>query len=453
MPTKPQLNPSTNLDIEYIFNDTCNFVSDLIGDDWLYKWIPNTPVFISAQTGKGKNYFIQNVMVPKILEYNRRHRPINNILILSNRIALNQQNKLKLAQIIDKYSINSISYVNKLNELTINQINEFYDFGAVKISSYHQLLKNNLLNEDYAFVIIDECHFFIQDSVFNADTDTILKNIISKQKNSIHVYMSATLDEIFPIILSKYIKKKSSVCPYYIRPPYAPIYTLNPIDCIPKNTLPFYYKINSKNIRFKYTDEYTDTAYFYDEMGCQIVPYYYPYAVIYDIEPNYDYIKTHVLSYNKDSLIEKISSNHNKDSKWLIFVKSKKDGEYLQEKLSQKNISVEFISSESKNSTNTAYQQIIKKCKFDTDVLISTAVIDNGVNLFDISIKNIVISIFDYTSFIQMLGRIRPLDNQKINLYLLDFPIYKLKEEFNKFKLYLIYITYFYLKYNTNNKT
>lgn len=432
MPTKPQLNPSTNLDIEYIFNDTCNFVSDLIGDDWLYKWIPNTPVFISAQTGKGKNYFIQNVMVPKILEYNRRHRPINNILILSNRIALNQQNKLKLAQIIDKYSINSISYVNKLNELTINQINEFYDFGAVKISSYHQLLKNNLLNEDYAFVIIDECHFFIQDSVFNADTTNILKNIISKQKNSIHVYMSATLDEIFPIILPMYIKKKSSFCPYYIHSPYAPICTLDLIDCIPENTLPFYYKINYKNIEFKYTDEYTDTAYFYDEMGCQIVPYYYPYAVIYDIEPNYDYIKTHILSHNKDSLIEKISSNHNKDSKWLIFVKSKKDGEYLQEKLSKKNISVEFISSESKNSTNTAYQQIIKECKFNTDVLISTAVIDNGVNLFDINIKNIVISIFDYTSFIQMLGRIRPLDNQKINLYLLDFHIYKLKEEFNR---------------------
>ncbi|MDY3874309.1 MAG: DEAD/DEAH box helicase family protein [Megamonas funiformis] len=438
MPTKPQLNPSTNLDIEYIFNDTCNFVSDLIGDDWLYKWIPNTPIFISAQTGKGKNYFIQNVMVPKILEYNRRHRPINNILILSNRIALNQQNKLKLAQIIDKYSINSISYVNKLNELTINQINEFYDFGAVKISSYHQLLKNNLLNEDYSFVIIDECHFFIQDSVFNADTTNILKNIISKQKNSIHVYMSATLDEIFPIILPMYIKKKITSFPYDISTSIASNETLYLLNSTFRKALPFYYKINYKNIEFKYTDEYTDTAYFYDEMGRRIVPYYHPYAVIYDIEPNYDYIKTHVLSHNKDSLIEKISSNHNKDSKWLIFVKSKRDGEYLQEKLSQKNISVEFISSESKNSTNTAYQQIIKECKFDTDVLISTAVIDNGVNLFDINIKNIVISIFDYTSFIQMLGRIRPLNNQKINLYLLDFTIYKLKEEFTR-NLYNIY--------------
>jgi len=438
MPTKPQLNPSTNLDIEYIFNDTCNFVSDLIGDDWLYKWIPNTPIFISAQTGKGKNYFIQNVMVPKILEYNRRHRPINNILILSNRIALNQQNKLKLAQIIDKYSINSISYVNKLNELTINQINEFYDFGAVKISSYHQLLKNNLLNEDYSFVIIDECHFFIQDSVFNADTTNILKNIISKQKNSIHVYMSATLDEIFPIILPMYIKKKITSFPYDISTSIASNETLYLLNSTFRKALPFYYKINYKNIEFKYTNEYTDTAYFYDEMGRQIVPYYHPYAVIYDIEPNYDYIKTHVLSHNKDSLIEKISSNHNKDSKWLIFVKSKRDGEYLQEKLSQKNISVEFISSESKNSTNTAYQQIIKECKFDTDVLISTAVIDNGVNLFDINIKNIVISIFDYTSFIQMLGRIRPLNNQKINLYLLDFTIYKLKEEFTR-NLYNIY--------------
>lgn len=425
---------SKQKNIAYIFNDHVQYVSDAIGTDWLYKWTPNVPVIISAQTGRGKNFFIQNTIVPEILKHNRQNNDNQQILILSNRIALNHQNKIELAKIIDKYSNYNYSYENKLNKLTDEQLNDFFDFGSIKISSYHQLLSNNLLNDDYAFVIIDECHFFTQDSLFNADTSKILDDIINKCENSIRIYMSATLDDVLPVILKKDIPEKFEENPYKFfcqKPPNLYYKNFLLTNTIPKNILPFSDKINIQSIMINY-NYYMNLIKFYDEQQNEITPYYNYTAIIYDLEPNYSYIKTHLIKNNDNALVDKISHTHNKDSKWIIFVKSKKEGKTLKEKLNQKQISSEFISSESKTESNTAYQQIIKESKFDVEVLISTAVIDNGVNIKDKAVKNIAISVFDYTSFIQMLGRVRPIEEQKINLYLFDFPINKIEETINK---------------------
>lgn len=425
---------SKQKNIAYIFNDHVQYVSDAIGTDWLYKWTPNVPVIISAQTGRGKNFFIQNTIVPEILKHNRQNNDNQQILILSNRIALNHQNKIELAKIIDKYSNYNYSYENKLNKLTDEQLNDFFDFGSIKISSYHQLLSNNLLNDDYAFVIIDECHFFTQDSLFNADTSKILDDIINKCENSIRIYMSATLDDVLPVIFKKDIPEKFEENPYKFfcqKPPNLYYKNFLLTNTIPKNILPFSDKINIQSIMINY-NYYMNLIKFYDEQQNEITPYYNYTAIIYDLEPNYSYIKTHLIKNNDNALVDKISHTHNKDSKWIIFVKSKKEGKTLKEKLNQKQISSEFISSESKTESNTAYQQIIKESKFDVEVLISTAVIDNGVNIKDKAVKNIAISVFDYTSFIQMLGRVRPIEEQKINLYLFDFPINKIEETINK---------------------
>ena len=416
--------------IKYIFDNNIQYISDLIGTDWLYKWTPNVPIFISAQTGRGKNYFIQNTMIPEILKHNRQCNDNKKILVLSNRIALNHQNKIELAKIIDIYLNNNKFYENTLQRLTDEQINTFNNFGNVLISSYHQLLNNNLLDDNYAFVILDECHFFTQDSLFNADTSKILDAIIDKCKDSIRVYLSATLNDVLPIILRKDIFREFKYSPYTIYTyEYSPNYTFDLMHFAKNNgVLPF----NYDKIWFDCRYSTYISAKFYDEQQNEITPYYDNIAVVYDLEPNYSYIKTHLIKNNNDALIDKISHTHSKDSKWIIFVKSKKEGETLKEKLYQKQISSEFISSESKTKSNTAYQQIIKECKFDVEVLISTAVIDNGVNIKDKAVKNIAISIFDYTSFIQMLGRIRPTEGQEINLYLFDFSINKIEQNINK---------------------
>jgi len=60
------------------------------------KWEPNQPVFISAQTGQGKNYFVENTLLPYVKELNRKKHTDQKVLILSNRIALRLQTENRI---------------------------------------------------------------------------------------------------------------------------------------------------------------------------------------------------------------------------------------------------------------------------------------------------------------------------------------------------------------------
>ena len=67
--------------------------------------------------------------------------------------------------------------------------------------------------------------------------------------------------------------------------------------------------------------------------------------------------------------------------------------------------------------------------KFSPQVLISTSVLDNGINIKDRTVKNVVVDVFDKTEMIQMLGRIRVEQGQTINLYLRNYSV----EDIRKF--------------------
>jgi len=47
------------------------------------RWEPSQPVFISAQTGQGKNYFIEHTLIPYVKELNYTYRTKLKVLILS----------------------------------------------------------------------------------------------------------------------------------------------------------------------------------------------------------------------------------------------------------------------------------------------------------------------------------------------------------------------------------
>lgn len=455
--------------VKYIFKENPSnktvHVSELIGDDWFYKWVPSTPIFISAQTGTGKNYFVQNELIPKILEHNRQNNDNRQILVLSNRVALNYQNKLALAKIIDRYSGNSKqSYVKQLEKLTDEQFNNFSNFGFVKISSYHQLLSKKSLNQHFDFVVIDECHFFTQDSTFNADTKDILNFIINQYQNAVRIYISATLDDVLPVILEmdnnytvpdnvqylsydRYIishdKKYYSYCSPNVPERYSPFSVkINPQAIVFENSY-----LTMSNFSPNFIPEWTDGQ-IVNAQNELIKPFWNIPAVIYDLEPNYDYIQTHIISKNNDlqkNLIDTIITNKDNKSKWIVFIKSKELGENIETALKNKKISTSFIYSNTKDSE--PYKQIIKNETFgNTQVLITTAVIDNGVNIKDSTVTNIIISIFDYVSFIQMLGRIRRKPDTNINLYLYDYPINSLRTDYkNNYKKLLIRLTFEHL--------
>lgn len=427
--------------VHYIYKEYTNnyHVTDLIDNDWECKWVPSTPVFISAQTGTGKNYFVQNILVPAILEYNRKNPDKKeNILILSNRVALNRQNKLALVKIIDQYTDRSEQkYAPILNDLIDKKIDDYHDFGAVKISSYQQLLSKNLLSvqNDYSFVIIDECHFFVNDSTFNCDTEKILDAIIANTKSAVRVYMSATLDDvIYPILLKeKYIqpqrqiynepfgKGKSVYCTGNIHY-FHHFYDNNTKGIVDEVTRNFWLEENADYLSIKY-----------DYKGQRIEPFFNYRAVIYDIERNYDYIKlikelgdsnSASIEQKYANLLQEICNTHN-DDKWIIFVSSKKEGNLLAEYLNKTpNTQAAFICAETKNNNVgcfDTYQNIVKKEKFNKRILISTAVIDNGINIKDDAIKHIAIFNLDRVSFLQMLGRLRKSKQTAITLYIVKY--------------------------------
>ena len=361
-------------------------VSDKINEETIERWNNSNPVFISAQTGTGKNYFIQKMLIRKLDRDNKKNDEHKKILILSNRVALTEQTKLLLEK--------------KLIDVTIENWQKI-----VKVCSYHEFLNfiSNLkykklekLKEKIKYVVMDECHFFLSDAEFNPRTFKMLQTILSTFKNSVRIYLSATLEEVFFPILELESK-------YYYR-----WLGHNPDD-EPEN-----FDVPNEQ---KWIHQFLHMP-AYDKFSC----YYYYFKRDYRyIEKIYEYDDIEILTEN---IVKKL--NENPQERWLIFVLSRKVGENLKNELSDKKISCVFLTADSKNANDkneeySTYREIVENEQFSPQVLISTSVLDNGINIKGSSVKNVIIDAFDRTEMIQMLGRVRIEGSQKINLYLRNY--------------------------------
>lgn len=359
----------------YSREDAC-YVSEIIYEYDVKGWISSIPVFISAQTGSGKNFFIKDVLI-RLVNNIKKNSNKCKILLVSNRVALNRQAKLDLSRALVEITGDK-NYYKLIENDTDQEIDQCWDFGIITICSYHQLyikIANSEYSKEleddyeddyeyepeYKYVICDECHFFTGDAVFNPCTDEILTAIIRNYRDSVRIYMSATLEDTFLPIIAK---------------------------------------------------EYESTPALRQE--CK---YYY-------FERNYDYVKKIYVYKELNQLVSKIKEGN---SKWLIFVKSRDEGNYLKKVLEENGIKkVTFLTADSKETVT--YRNLVKNEKFDEQVLISTAVLDNGINIKDKEVKNVVISTLDRTEFIQMLGRVRITGNQQINLYIKNYTIEEIEK-------------------------
>lgn len=158
------------------------------------RWEPLQPVFISAQTGRGKNFFVENELIPYVRELNYRKNTKQRVLILSNRLALRQQIKNRLKGIEDSDDGEGKIYPYK---------------DCADVMTYQSLLKRkrDLMETQikaqsrYIYVICDEAHFFSSDATFNPHTYEILKTIVELFQDAIRVYMSATPYECLKYII------------------------------------------------------------------------------------------------------------------------------------------------------------------------------------------------------------------------------------------------------------
>ena len=355
------------------------------------RWEPSQPVFISAQTGQGKNFFIEKTLIPYVRKLNLEHQTKQKVLILSNRRALKTQIK-------DRLDGNDNSDKEKEKY--------FYDENT-DVMTYQGLLlykeklevKQKYAKSRYIFVICDEAHFFTSDAMFNPHTQKILQAIIQVFKSAVRIYMSAT-----------------------------------PYECLEYITTCEEKELSRLN-HLKYGDD--QSKYEYGKM------------VFYHFKRDYSYLDVKAYSKIKELYEEIIESVNKRKEKWLIFIDDKKKGINVKEQLekraeamnsplvvkkgkkkddeddrdnkSKKTVEKVYVIN-AKSKMELTYQKIVKNEKLnkDTYVLISTSVLDNGVNLK--GIKNIVVSDMTKAKCLQMVGRARVEgDNGRKNLYIKRF--------------------------------
>ena len=110
---------------------------------------------------------------------------------------------------------------------------------------------------------------------------------------------------------------------------------------------------------------------------------------------------------DREQLIQQTKKS---DEKWFIFVDSFQKGYKYLELLGEDAV---FINSENKSgNTEAAIQlrEIIEDEQFSCKYLIATACLDNGINVKDRTVKNIILDTNNKIQMIQMLGRKRCID-------------------------------------------
>lgn len=381
------------------------------------------PVFIHAPTGSGKNYFVVNSLSDAVGTVGGR------VLILTNRTALTLQQRMEA----DKKN-GFPSYSQKVYE-------NCYLSGNMDIISYHQAISyitnpSNWTIRYVKAVVFDEAHFFLADSLFNSDTSFILQQLIKRFYGCKRIYMSATPENVKDIISYEELK---AFCNYAyfgnrlineyhdLNPSDNPLFMLQlPVVATGKATDTQESSPTNKDNedKEKPDDNSSSDAPSEDTMQSFPLPLPpYPQIAEYVFQSTFNHVNLHF--FHSWYSIETLAKDENTLDKWLIFVRTKKDGEKLKEKIGD---CAEFIDADRKKEDNERFQALIRDEEFDYKVLISTTVLYNGVSLKDDALKHIVVDSINKTDVIQMLGRKRLKEGESVNLYVYIPPIEELEE-------------------------
>ena len=341
------------------------YISDVIKTDY-ENWSQNQVVFISAPTGSGKTTFVLKNLIEYAVSKQQKILYLVNRTILKEhiqkKINLDVMRKLRGKKLIDLN--NNVSDIIEV---------ELYQTIELKCKDNPQYLNDT--NSKYDYIIADECHYFFADSTFNTYTQLSYDWIINK-KNSILIFMSATIDRIEK-------KIRMDIC-HEIE-----------VEKETETRFSMYYENDPDK---KYDIKRT--------------------AKKYDAEGDYSYLNWNILEKIED-IIEPVKSE---GGKWLIFVDSIKKGKEIDRLLNDSGIVSKFIDAKSRNcdELSETVNSIVKLEKFEQQVVVATSVMDNGISIKDMELRNIIIMADVPEEFIQMLGRKRRFsDSERLDVYIM----------------------------------
>lgn len=360
-------------------------LSDDIGEKYS-EWKNGDCIFISAPTGSGKTYFVLNVLRPFLIQNNQK------ALYLVNRHILKDQIEKEMGRI----QLKTGDIRNPIEVKTYQSIEKrIYssEYREEENVTYKGFVGNEIYKDyaEYRYVVCDECHYFLSDLNYNANTALSFRFIQEVFDEKIRIFMSATIGDI-----REYIKKDNwqRYTSEYDR--CTPFYKFCPDHVIYRNG--FYDVANN-------SDGYDGKYRYYGDK----------------LERDYEYLDVNIVK-SHDEIINLIRNREIK-GKWLVFVDSIKLGEKLEKELKKgddvNGEKVVFVNSWYKDDAESLNEmaQITDRDMQSARVLIATAVLDNGINLKDIELRNMVIMADTETEFIQMLGRKR-VDGELLKLYI-----------------------------------
>ena len=281
-----------------------------------------------------------------------------------NVLLVANRNALSLQMKLDVLELIGSPLRDRLTDLGIRETDIF---GSVGIVSYHSLPRflNDPENEDWLdnveYVVADECHYFASDSSFNDLTEWHLKLITRHFKRAIRVYMTGTSWDV-------------------LRP------------------------IADAEMAIKYDKERACKVH----LDREIIRYHW--------EQDHSHVDLRFFR-DLEEIKQLILGNPNE--KYMIFVDSRDSGRALADALGKDRAT--YLDAESKGTKEMT--KLLKEQTFDRQVLVTTKVLDCGINLWDNRLRHIVTVTDDRVSMLQMLGRKRRKPGERVNLYVCDMDL------------------------------
>lgn len=340
----------------------CPTLAEGIGEDYR-AWTPYgevkrrmaTRVFIESPDGTEKAAFIFGTLFPYAVERRRT------VVYLAPRAALPALRQCALACGLqprtDAAGGESFCLPGKLYGLTL--------------LAYADVLRAEAGLAQTAYVVMDDVHVLLEDALFNARTDRILRAVIRSAPGAVWVCLSATMQEIAPVLR----ERADAVLP----------------------------------------ENYVDNA-----LSRQLLQRQYLYY-----RNAFRANGCAVRFFRSDDTLLRAIAAAPREEKWLVFTPSLHRGRSLQQQLrARTGRSAAFLSSESKGGK--LWETLVREGRFEQEVLVATKVLDSGVCVTDAQVRHVVLPFGDGTELGQLLSRCRPGEGQTLHVYAEVPPIQKI---------------------------
>lgn len=320
------------------------YLSSIVSPETIKELKMGQSVLIHSPTGSGKT---------KVTEQIAEAFKGNQTLILTNRTVC----KIQMLKDLCKKFL-------KRNDIPDDLLDNIKLPENLKCMTYQELIYHSYFYQNKnMLLILDECHCLAEDSTFSTYPQQITDFLKKHINNTIRIYMTATPDDVLPILWD--IEKDSGSLHGETPLPL----TMETSDYVIRHTL---YNFKTK------------------------------LQHIYRIPPNWNYLKFRIYNPNdKEKLIEYIRTQNREGRKALIFINDINKGKEMQEQLGDS----QFVYADEEKKSEL-YQIAVQE-QFDSDSLITTKVAENGVSLHDKNLSVIVAETWDLISLQQIIGRAR----------------------------------------------